>query len=856
MAIAVAFILTFATVISIFAFSATAAVTKKTYPFVGAMPNPVGVGQETLIHLGISDQTAWPQVGWEGLTVTVTKPDGKTETLGPFITDTTGGTGTVYVPSMAGTYYLQMNFPEQVIQATASGIPKGTVMQASTSEKYPLVVTEEPREFYPGAPLPTEFWTRPINAQYREWYTVSGNWLTTPTNRFAPYNDAPGAPHILWATTLAEGGLVGGDLGFNGYETGDAYEGKFTGSVILNGVLYFNRQISQAIPSSPGVPSLTTATLEQQVVAVDLKTGKELWSKVLGNNERLSFGQQMYWQTMNMYGAFAYLWTTEGTTWRAYDPLTGRWEYTMINVPSGTNVYGPNGEILRYTVNTARGWMTQWNSTSVTYKTYVDHYLASSAQSTRDVAYYYAERWRPQGLTIDASAPFNVTRNWMPKFRPSATRVGIDWNVTIPMGLRGSATKYYPGDRIIGMYINSTGRLDDKPVIMWGLSLKPGQEGQLLFNTTWKPPAGGLTLSSGGAASIEDKVFTIRAKEIRGFFGFSLDTGQYLWGPTEPRGYMDLFMGGPSGENGMIAYGKLYLGTLAGVLQAIDVKTGQLLWTYENKQSHTELMWGGNNWPIEFGFISDGKVYLLHTEHSGNSPLPRGAPFVCLNATTGEEIFRVDGMFRFTTWGGDPMIADSTIVIFNTYDNGIYAVGRGPSAVTVSASPEVSVHGSSVLIKGTVTDVSPGTDNVVLSKRFPNGVPAVADEYMGEWMKYVYLQSPRPAGAVGVPVSIDVIDANGNFRNIGTTTSDSSGFFSFTWAPDIPGKYTVIATFMGSESYYSAFAETAFAVDEAPPPSPTPQPLTLPPTDTYVLYATVAIIVAIAIVGILLLRKK
>ena len=58
-----------------------------------------------------------------------------------------------------------------------------------------------------------------------------------------------------------------------------------------------------------------------------------------------------------------------------------------------------------------------------------------------------------------------------------------------------------------------------------------------------------------------------------------------MWGPTESRGYMDLFMGGPSGERGMIAYGKLYLGTVAGALQCVDVKTGDLLWTYEMKQS-------------------------------------------------------------------------------------------------------------------------------------------------------------------------------------------------------------------------------------------------------------------------------
>jgi hypothetical protein len=87
----------------------------------------------------------------------------------------------------------------------------------------------------------------------------------------------------------------------------------------------------------------------------------------------------------------------------------------------------------------------------------------------------------------------------------------------------------------------------------------------------------------------------------------------------------------------------------------------------------------------------------------------------------------------------------------------------------------------------------------------------------------------------------------------------SNGFFSFEWTPDIEGKYTLIATFQGSESYWPSHAETAFVV-EAAAPTPTPQlSLALPPTEMYVLGIGVAIIIAIAIVGALILmavRKR
>ena len=105
-----------------------------------------------------------------------------------------------------------------------------------------------------------------------------------------------------------------------------------------------------------------------------------------------------------------------------------------------------------------------------------------------------------------------------------------------------------------------------------------------------------------------------------------------------------------------------------------------------------------------------------------------------------------------------------------------------------------------------------------------------------------------------------VFDANSNYRNIGTTTSNEDGFYSFDWQPDIPGKYNVIATFVGSESYYSSHANAAFVVDEAPQatPEPTQAPATL--SEQYFLQSVIGIIATIAIVGtvivLLMFRKK
>ena len=116
-------------------------------------------------------------------------------------------------------------------------------------------------------------------------------------------------------------------------------------------------------------------------------------------------------------------------------------------------------------------------------------------------------------------------------------------------------------------------------------------------------------------------------------------------------------------------------------------------------------------------------------------------------------------------------------------------------------------------------------------------------------MKYVYQQFPRPSNTKGVEVTLSVVDANGNYRDIGTTTTDADGFYSFNWTPDISGKYTVYASFTGSASYYPSHAVAAFVAEEAQATPTTAPDVTLPPLETYIIGIGVAIIVAIAIVG-------
>ncbi len=839
---------------------AAAAPTMKTYPIVDAIPNPVGVGQETLLKCGISEAAPSASYGWSGITITVTKPDGTIETLGPFTTDSTGSTYTTYVPDQIGNYTITTNFPNNTYPITAqpmgrtSPIQQGTILLESSKSTTLEVIESVEVQFYPGHPLPTEYWSRPIDPQLREWYSISGNWVERTPNSIALYQDnAPETPHVLWANIYEQSGLSGGlydgDNNIIGdMYGGDAYEGRFTNAVVINGVLYYNAQGN----------GLYTQTSIPGIQAIDLHTGEKLWYL---NGTFLNFGQTMYFPSYNVNGVFNYLWSVSGSTYTAYNPNDGSFQFQFYNVPSGTRIWGPNGEILIYQINYNNGWMALWNST-----------LAGQQNDVIGQPSYGSWDFGVLGLGPNGGYSPNPTNELNQQINsgyPVSRHLNgsldkcYSWNVTIPKGLSANYVRAYQGDRVVGMSYNNS------IVRMWGLPLHGitttrnasinTQSVSTIFDKTWNAPSEWLEglnfLYYSGASdyvtddTYGDGVMAIFDKELTTHYGFSLVDGSYLW-TTEAENYLDLYGAGAMEHTWYFAYGKLYSVGLAGIMYAYDLQTGHTDWTYTLTDPYNEPV-TGENWWGWIDIIADGKIYIGTLEHSANSPMPRGAPYACVNATDGSEIFRINGLMRETRWGGNPVIGDGIIAGYDTYDGRVYAMGKGPSKTTVTAPNLGAAPGQSVLISGKVTDVSPGTTAPIIAMRFPNGVPAVSDDSQSQYMLYMYKQFEMPTNTTGVPVTISVVDANGNFRDIGTTTTDNSGSYSLSWMPDISGKYSVIATFAGSEAYYGSYAQAAFVVDAAPTTS-TPQPTPAPSTaDLYFLPMSIAIIVVV-IIGIAL----
>jgi hypothetical protein len=816
-----------------------------TYMFVSVAPNPIGVGQTVNVNLWCNapPPTASAQYGdrWTNLTLVITKPDGTTQKLGPFTSDATGGTVTTFTPDAIGNYTFQSFFGGEVLPGLNNPVP-GTISNnafvndtflPSSSSKFVLTVQQDPIPYESAAPLPTNYWTRPIYGENNAWYTIAGNWLGLSASTFAatgmysvmsnynPYTTAPNSAHILWTKPVAFGGIIGGEFG--GSETGNyystsQYEPKFA-PIIMQGILYYSLY--------PG-----SSTYPQGWTAVDLHTGETIWTKNI-NTEVLKCGQILQMITPNQYGALAYLWTipvaaagyqAAGQYMSMYDAMTGNYILTIKNTPSMSLTEDERGNLIGYYVNSSQGQrsLSVWNSTRCI------NLVGANYGGGGSVADQWM--WRP---------PYNTTIDF---------QLGVQDSWPIETSIDGASVSLGLSSITDGVALMTQASIAGSSFFQNGWIIEAGYDlstGQKLWGPVNRTEVvdsrviyGSSTAGNGIWVEFDAAALTAT--------GYNLRTGEKVWGPEalpNVSPYSSL------GQNNVVADGIIYDWTYGGDVYAIDLATGNFLWEFHTPPGGYESPYGIEPlWTFTVGTIADGKLFLPEG-HMYSPPLFHNAQQLAINITNGELVWSIDA-FDVTS---APAISDGLMTTLNAYDNQIYTWGKGPSSMTVTA-PNVGVTTTTpITIRGTIIDISAGTKQQAQAANFPNGVPCVSDESQSAWMEYIYMQQPMPTNATGVPVTISVIDSNGNNRQIGSTTSDASGMFTLTWTPDITGPYTVIASFPGSESYYSSSAETSFYASEpAPTASPYPQ-VSLPPTEMYIAAAAIGIIIAVAIVGAVLL---
>jgi hypothetical protein len=922
-----------------------------TYAYIVAAPSPIGVGQTAHVYMwldcvyGAAGGTVAvvPTNGstasagllansyrFHNYNLTITAPDGTVTTqIFPIISDTTSSQYITLTPDQTGTYTLKFSFPGQTYGENGNGYEGSSLIGdhylASTATTT-LTVQQDP---IPGAktsgPLPSQYWARPIYGENTDWWTISSNWLGYGSPAVGGWSSSGGqanmyhqdaigplTSHIMWTRPLQFGGVVGGnqfqaggsdpnpDAYGVGYFEGSSYAPRFYYPIIIQGILYYTETAS--FTGSPIMGGSTTGP----TVAIDLRTGKQLWSNQA--IPQLSFGYLYNLWDPDQHGVYpAVLVAIVSGNWNLYDANTGLPLFNVTAVPGGTTVMGPSGEILKYNlVNTGTPsnpayYLSEWNSSKL-WLYDINPYTGGGSLSpsiinasngaliqqlplpitgvtgTLPPGSIPATIFTPYGSTLVVNASIPITSETLGltgKYAQAITT--YDWNYSMPwantMNPAPSIIAINYGDIMLcrsgflptGFAATGTGtRQDPYTYFAVNLNATKGHVGDVLWTKTYTPPAGNLSVVA-EPTDFKNRVFTFSYQETMQWVGYSLDTGEKIWGPTASQAAFDYY-GNPGQPTllGVIAYDHLYVASFSGITYAYNVKTGNLDWTYGNGGEGNSTNAGFNvfygDYPTQIQSISNGVVYEATNEHTVPNPIYKGAVVTALNATTGQEIWKLsDYPSEWATAGTEWATADGYLVCMNGYDQQVYSIGRGPSKLTVTAPDLAAESGQAVVIKGTVTDIAAGTQQSQQAADFPNGVPLAADSAMTNWMAYVYQQQGFPTDFTGVPVTVSVVDSNGNFREIGTATSTSAGTFSLTWVPDIPGDFTVYATFAGTNAYWPSSSMTSFSVQEA---HPTVAPTAAPPasnTDTYIWASAAAIIVVVIIIGlvnVLMMRKK
>ncbi len=818
--------------------------------FMSVSPNPIGIGQTILVNLWM-DPPINTNRFYSGYSVTITKPDGNIETVGPM--NSYQGDSTTwfnYIADQVGTWKFQFNFAGNYfpagwyfngsLYASQSQIPPyipgpftapinlaSSYYEPTKSEVTTLTVQQQPVQGWPTAPLPTDYWTRPIPINDREWWIIGGqypfngqgggpNW-PADTNTFAsnykytPYVQGPTSSHIAWLRQGALAGISGGQFGVRSVGPGEsAYSG--TPSIIFQGKGY--QTISKPEPTT--INGTTVVETTNVWECYDIRTGQVYWDQtgitqpptMVTYNTAIA-SEPGAGQTGMGTGTYSLLYIS-GSRLIKYDPYSGAVQLNMSLPFASSTVYRDPNVLSVQNLPGGKYALVNWTLP-----------LGGSMGSTAG------------GISVVSNISYPFSSLGTVDYE---SMIGVQTGAIVSPAL-GSTT----GEFVIGV------------------SLTTGQQ-------LWNVSTDGIPFPS--AAVADHGKFASRF--VAGSWKcWDLRTGSLLWETPmagQPGG--ESYPWGDFGAYTIASYGGLFYDFSYAGFYAYDWNTGKIAWHYVTPGVPFEAGW----YPATSLFsnaptIADGILYYGNGEHSPTEPLIRGWRLWALNATSGQELWDIEG------GGSAGAIADGYLTYENKYDGYMYVFGKGPSTTTISV-PQTQVNtGQSVIISGTVLDDSPGIVPSAASQSGSNvpfknnrgiqNVAAVSEDSMSTYMEYLYDQNPidgiyHNVTVTGVPVSIDAIDPNNNYIHIGNVVSDAAGTFGLAWTtPSIPGQYKIIASFAGDDSYGSSSANTYAIIAEPVTTQAPAQPvLVLPPYEMYIIGTGVAIILAVAIVGVLILRKK
>ncbi|HLN46119.1 MAG TPA: PQQ-binding-like beta-propeller repeat protein [Candidatus Sulfotelmatobacter sp.] len=772
---------------------------EKTVGYITVAPTLVGVGQNLSVNLWVypmpTNYAYQPYYrGFTGVTLTFVRPDGTKDTFmpvdgtGSYVPGQTQALGAIYffyAPNMAGNWSVSFAMPTQNLTDNT-----GTVQYLGcTSNTFHFTVQTEPvlagiLNGYPWSPLPNPnvYWSYPINSNNREWYQISGDWLGSAST----LGPVVGPGQRLWqpyGSGPNTGHIVWKQpLRAGGIIGGDCGTVSYGAQGSAIGTTVMDGRLFVGIPN--------TSTFE----CIDLATGKILYTM---NGSIAAGGFGSYLAGLHFPGS--------ASTQSYLDPSVllessyghSPTPYLFQSSGSAWNYYDPfTGALMRSIVNVTAGTSVQL----------VDNTPLAYGVSSGSV---YC--WNMSKV---------VNNNWS---------TGITWKTPLPKPLGANAISFFGAstDAIVTTARNQ----------FWGYDADTGAS---LWNLTLTYP-----VSANEAFCMQSMPYFIVLDPVASTFKcYSMVTGTLLWTSTS-------FNDSPwatawttywSTTND---YNNLYSMFPDGTTRAYSLTTGEEVWRSKaipSAEYNTNTMSTVNHMVMVGGNIY---VFAGYSSQYKINPIPRFAMLVCVNATTGDITWTLNGGIRPSS------AANGYVMGTGDFDGNLYCVGKGQTSTSITIQNDVVTNGAAVLIKGNVLDQSPAQP----------GTPAVADSSMSEWMDYLNMQNAtllnNPPKPDGVTVRLAAVGPNGDVINIGTVTSDSDGLYKKTWTAPTEGEYTVYATFDGSNSYYGSYGETALSVIKASTETSTQQQ-TIPDYTMTIIGAAIAIIIAVVIavtINIMILKK-
>jgi outer membrane protein assembly factor BamB len=344
----------------------------ETIAYLSCQPTVTGLGQYFLVNAWIVPPPSFDSAGksilYQNLTFVIKAPDGTSETVGGITSEPSGSTWFEWTVNQVGTYSVVFSYPGDANHTAASSPPS-----------YVKVQSDPVKIGAPPVPLPTGAWSRPINAQNREWASISGNWPSAgwcqhdlADSCYNPYSLAPNTAHILWRQPTQIGGLVGGTKG------SDYYGGSPTEAIIMAGRAYF--------------------VVGSTINCIDLKTGMSYWA-VAGSGTLLGEEGADTGITGSV-GSTPYIWAITAASWTRYNAFTGAVARTLTGI--GT-AYG--SQLLVGIDQTSTAVVGSSNQGSTT----TGPYIYVSASNGVDATQYLKVDLAKSGTTVAALVAWNYT---------------------------------------------------------------------------------------------------------------------------------------------------------------------------------------------------------------------------------------------------------------------------------------------------------------------------------------------------------------------------------------------------------------------------------------------------------------